>query len=59
MKTRITSFRINDDVHDKLKAYCERHGIKLGFFVNQAITERLREALVAEAMALEKEAAHG
>lgn len=59
MKTRVTSFRINTDVHDALKSYCDRNGLKHGFFVNQAIVAHLATVTKAEAAHESKEAAHG
>ncbi len=38
------SARIPMDLKNKLSNYCENHGIKIGYFVTQAIQEMLREA---------------
>jgi len=37
--------RIPLDLKNKLVEYCENHGIKMNYFIAQAIQERLREAM--------------
>lgn len=36
-----TSFRVEPSIMERLRQYCEYHGVKLGWFVTQAIRERL------------------
>ena len=38
------SARIPMSLKNKLSEYCESHGIKMGYFITQAIQEMLREA---------------
>jgi len=42
------SIKINEPILEKFKAFCNTHGIKYSFFVEEAIKEKLEEEEMRE-----------
>jgi len=40
---KIKNLKISTEVHDLLKKYCEKHGIKMYRFLEKMITEKCKE----------------
>ena len=48
MKKSTIAVKISKDVLQNFKAFCDAHGIKYSFFVEEAIKEKLREEELKE-----------
>jgi hypothetical protein len=43
MSSEIKNLKINKQVHDTLKKYCDKHGLKMYKFVEQLIIDKCTE----------------
>lgn len=43
MEKTTFAIKISEDVIKNFKAFCKKHGIKYGFFIEEAIKEKLEE----------------